>query len=283
MRARLFRVRKGTSLRYISKAVGLFCGVALCALPAARVSADSLTLTGANPAGTVDLYGSSLPSGYGTAAQAVDVYAGVLDWTDTTNNSSLYTYCIDVGAIIYVGNPYTFASPVALTSTLPLGFSTQQINAIYNLWTDPNFGGAGNIDGSVSGISQVDAGMFQVAIWDILYNDGSASLTGNTALNFVQNNPLGGQSLTTAELTAALGYANHDYSIASATVAGANPGIDALITTNGQNQAIYIGGSGPFIPAAPLPASFAAGLVLLGLAGVGAAWGLRANRTKVTA
>ena len=142
MRASLLRIRKGISLRYISKAVGLFCGVA-SAVP--RHSGFSRLAYADRRESRRDRRSLRIVSSsvYGTAAQAVDVYAGVLDWTDTTTHSSLYTYCIDVGAIIYVGNPYTFSTPVALTSSLPLGFSTQQINAIYNLWTDPNFGGVG--------------------------------------------------------------------------------------------------------------------------------------------
>lgn len=280
-------------MRTASKFAGFICGIALAAVPVSRVSADSLQLTGANPAGTVNLYGSALIPDLGNATTQVDAYAGVLNWTDTSTNpnTAVYTYCIDVASIIYVGNPYTFSyPPVALTPSVNLGYptnggdlTTQQVNAIYTLWTDPYFHDAGNLTSAatVAAIGQTYAGEFQVALWDILYNvDSTNNTLDGTALNFAPNNPLGGSSLTSGELSGALGEAYTDYANASSSTLGANPGIDALITTNGQNQAIYIGGSGPFVTAVPLPASFGAGLALLGLAGVYGAWQLRVNRVK---
>lgn len=270
-------------MRTAPKLVGLICGVALSAASVCQSSADTLLLTGASPAATVNLYGSALPSGYGTASQAVDAYAGVLDWTDTSsgpnNGATYYTYCIDVASIIYQNQSYCYGNPAPLTSGGSLGFSTQQVNAIYTLWTDPFFKDAGNLSSaaSVSAISQTSAGEFQVALWDILYNvDSTNNTLDGTALNFVQNE----SNLSSGDLSCALAEANYDYSHANSS-ALANPGVDALLTTSGQNQAIYVGGVGPFVTAAPLPGSFAAGLILLlGLAGVGSASRFRTNRIK---
>lgn len=273
-------------MRTAPKLIGLICGMALSSVPVCRSSADTLLLNGANPAGTVDLYGSALPSGYGSASQAVDAYAGVLDWTDTSNNNaSVYTYCIDVASIIYQNNSYSYTWPTGLTPQ-STSFSIQQVNAIYNLWNDPSFGNAGNIGGTVSGISAVDAGMFQVALWDILYDNG-ASATQLTnpgyALYFVPNSPLGSSSLTSSELGTALNAASNDFATASSTQLGSNPGVDALIITTGdygQNQALYIGGSGSNFSTTPLPASFPTGLALLGICGIAGAWRFRARRLK---
>src|SRR6185437_6726467 len=124
-----------------------------------------------------------------------------------------------------------------------------------------------------SGISPTNAAMFQVAIWDILYNKGSATATGNTQLNFT--NPDNG--LTQTNLQNALTYANQDY---SKTIDPTKiPAIQALVATDGsQNQAIYLGGFLPPPPTpAPLPAAANAGLALLGCVGLGA-WVRRRRR-----
>lgn len=268
----LFCRSRGVSLRFTSRLIGFFCGAAFCALPATSVLGDSLQLTGAGPAGTVYLYGSALPSPYTDAAHQVDAYAGVLDWKDTTNNTTVYTYCIDVAAIIYTGQTYNFNSPVDLGSA-SLPFTTQQINGIYNLWTDTHFGLANGVNGPVTSASQQDAAMFQVAIWDILYNDGSTSLT-NSALSFA--NPSDG--LDSTSLQNALTYANQDY---NAPAPSGNPGVFALVATDGsQNQALYIGGTLPPATTVPLPASSSAGLALLGICGIAGAGRFRANRIK---
>jgi hypothetical protein len=251
--------------------MGLICGLALIAMPVSRVSADSLQLIGAAPAGTVYLYGSALPAPYTDAAHAVDAYAGVLDWKDTNTNLPVYTYCVDVAAIIYTGHTYQFETLQPLTASSLPSFTSQEINGIYNLWTDSNFATATGVNGPVTTATPQDAAMFQVAIWDILYNNGSTSLT-NSALSFA--GPSNGLDLTS--LQNALNYAHADYNAGPAS----NPGVMALIATDGsQNQALYIGSTG-HQSAVPLPASFTAGIALLGLLGAAGAWRIAANRKQ---
>lgn len=245
------------------KRIGVLFGALLIGIPVSGALADSLQLLGAGPAGTVNLYGTALPSPYNDTdgSKQVDVYAGVLDWKNTVTNASVYTYCIDVGAIIQTGHTYTFNGLQPLGS-VSLGFSTAEIDGIYKLWTDTRFGTATGVSGPLTSATPQDAAMFQVAIWDILYNNGSTSLT-NTALSF--SGP--GNGLDSTHLLAALSYANDDYTHGTSS----NPGVDAFVATDGsQNQALYISGGGHQSPA-PLPASFTAGaglLVLLGTAGL---------------
>lgn len=221
-----------------------------------EVRADSVTLTldGASPAGTVVLAGSELPAGY----NPVDVYAGVLDWTTGTvaGVPNEWTYCVDVAAIINVNNSYQYTYTPQV-----LNFSQTTIQALEWLWNDSTFANAGQINSqtNVNAITAEHAAMFQVAIWDILYDEGTTP-----TLSF--SNP--GNGLTGTDLADALAAAHTDYlkGVAGAPTSGV-PELTELIANSGQNQVTYIG----MAPASglPVPKSFAGGLVLLGLVGVG--------------
>jgi hypothetical protein len=223
-----------------------------------------LTLTGAGPAGTIYLNGSSLPSAY--LSNPIDAYTGVLDWQNTSQgNAAVYTYCIDVAAIININNTYSL-NPVAL-DTAHSGFSQTVSNAIQYLWNDSTFGNAGKINSTmdVASISVEHAAMFQVALWDIIYNAGSAS-PSNTALTF--SNP-GAKAIpasngfSSADLSTALTAAHNDYVLGQNGAPTNAPQLMELDATDGsQNQVIYLGAA----PAAalPLPSAVWGDALLLG-------------------
>jgi len=222
----------------------------------ARADSVNLTFEDSGPTGTVRINGSAVPAN----EQGITVYAGVLNWHDTFNvNSKLYTYCIDLAHTISTGSQYNF-DIVNLDSL----FSTKVVHAIENLWNDNRFGTAGQIDTAshVAGISALQAAQFQIALWDIISNSGGGS---NDSLSAAALQFAGG-SLSPSELTAALDWANDDYT--------ADPpaqvfSLQALVATSGdgQNQAIYLGGPARTEPV-PLPLSWSGGLALLGLFGV---------------
>jgi hypothetical protein len=237
-----------------------FClafAIALAAIAQRPARAETLTLDGASPAGTVTLSGTSLPAQY----NPVNVYAGVLDWTSSTGTPgvpNVWTYCIDVAAIINVNNSYTY-SPESLS------FSPTIVNAIQWLWDDSTFANAGQINSqtNVNAISAEHAAMLQVALWDVIYNAGSSSVS-NTALSFA--NP--GNGLTSTDLTNALSAAHTDYQNGVSGPPVTNvPELTELLATSGQNQVIFIG-TAP-APSLPLPKSSLGGLALLGLLGIG--------------
>jgi len=229
----------------------------LAAIAQRPARAETLTLDGASPAGTVTLSGASLPAQY----NPVNVYAGVLDWTSSTGTPSVpnvWTYCIDVAAIINVNNSYSY-TPESLS------FSTTIVNAIQWLWDDSTFANAGQINSqpNVNAMSAEHAAMLQVALWDVIYNAGSSSVS-NTALSFA--NP--GNGLTSTDLTNALSAAHTDYQNGVSGPPVTNvPELTELLATSGQNQVIFIG-TAP-APSLPLPKSCAGGLALLGLLGIG--------------
>ena len=240
--------------------VSFFCGFTFAALALlvwqGQSHADTVTLTldGASPAGTVTLAGSQLPAGY----NPVNVYAGVLDWTTGTvaGVPNEWTYCVDVAAIINVNHSYQYSYTPQV-----LNFSPTTINALQWLWQDSTFANAGQINSqpNVDAISAEHAAMFQVAIWDILYDEGTTP-----TLSF--SNP--GSGLTGTDLTNALAAAHADYlkGVGGGPTTGTSE-LTELIASSGQNQVTFIGMAPA--PTLPMPRSFAGGLALLGLLGVG--------------
>jgi len=247
-------------------------GLALLLLALASQSrADiSLTLTGSGPAGGVLALGTALPP---TQQTGVGVIAGVLDWTDGSN--PVYTYCIDIVHDIGTGQTHTFnISPTDLNVNDPSTlFSAPVVRAINNLWNDHStgVGAPGLLDTTahVNAISNANAAMFQIALWEVIYdfkNDNTGTLLSPAPLSFL--------NLSDGDLATANSWAVQAYT----DVGTANVGLEALVATDGsQNQAIFLQASGA--EPTPAPLSAIGGMALLGLIGT-AKW-IRRRRVNV--
>jgi hypothetical protein len=257
------------NLRYVA-----IVGLAWLIVGGTVTRADSLELLGAGPTGTVYLTAPTLlPAPYnGAYPYAVNVYAGVLDWTDTPGNSSpdYFTYCVDVNSVIYTGTTYNFLAPQAITSASL--FSSKVINAVQNLWQDEPteaqlVAGAGASPPALTG---QQAAEFQIALWDIIYNGSSGTLldgSSNTSpLYFSGDNPSG-------SISTALSWANQAYNVDTRDNS-AYQNVDVMVATDGgQNQAIYISTMGPATATVvPLPRACISGVVLFGLMASAGAW-----------
>jgi len=226
-------------MRYILAGLALFLSAGL-----AKASSITLTYQGSGPDGQVKLSGPALPSQY---SSGVTVYAGVLNWTGSSNFS---TYCIDVNGAIFPQNTYTFTQVDLATSTL---FSPTIRSAIISLFAQhPAAGYVGeNITPSMSG---ADAATFQTALWDIVENylpDG----TPNPG-NLVFSDPFG------FDPTVSQTWAQNAFATSSTP---SNFVVQAFVVDDGQGQnQVFIvpetvnGG----LPV-PSPASFAGGILLL--------------------
>ena len=227
--------------------------VAICAQFAHATTLD-LVLGNPNPAGTVVLSGSALPSPY---QGGVNVYAGVLNWTDQHNSLIQYsTYCIDVASVININNPYHFSLVDLATSSL---YDSKVINAIENLWAQhPVEGNVGTTLGA--GINASNAATFQSALWDIIENhyDKNGNAISPT-LGF--SSP--GAGFTTTDLATAITWSSQAY--AAGTYTGPHNFAALVALDQGQSQAMFLTGVGPqFSPVpVPTPGSLTGGAVLL--------------------
>jgi hypothetical protein len=229
-----------------------FCVALLISLSIVR--ADTLILTSVAPGEIVHANGSGLAPPVNT-----DLLSGVLNWTDqsTTPNTSFQTFCIDVNHDINFNTPYDFTIGGAVNSSSNGGdalLTPTIVAEIYALW---------NLHGSsdLSLYTNDQANSFQTALWDILYNGGSATGTGPLAIS--STDPTVELHIKTGFLWAADAVANH-----SDPILGSGNYLNTMIFTSatGQEQ-IYIGNpSGAPVPT-PLPSALGGGLLLLGLLG----------------
>jgi hypothetical protein len=258
----------------------LVLGCTILLLGFGRVFGDpvNLTLLNVSPGGDIDMFDSGvLPSG--------DYGDGVLDWSNnypTISTPNVFTYCVDVNSVIYFGGLYHFNSEATLPSGGP--FTQAEMYGIDELWNAQLAGfleTLGNNIGMPALDSNNEAADLQVALWDVIYDGGSA--TGTGPLSF-SNNTAGGNLDTTA-----FAWANAAATAAQNDITNNTPPSSPLLnfldaTDGGQNQ-IFIGGvSSPPPSTTPLPTAATSCLVLLGVVGsLGVAAKVRSSKRSADA
>src|SRR5258708_6880578 len=229
---------------------GSICTLLMAGMSVSR--ADTMVLQSATPAEIVHLNAPTL----NPAVNNVDGYAGVLNWLDTSVNpqKSFQSFCIDVNHDISLGGTYTYTVGGNVNTSVngnggdPL-LTTTIIKQIYGLWLQH-----GTAD--LTSMTNHTAASFQVALWDILYNGGSANGSGPVTVS-------SGNGTIQTDITTGFGWAN--YAMLNPDTTNASF-LDTMIftSTNGQQQ-IYIGGPVGAPASTPLPRPFVGGLALLGI------------------
>ena len=204
----------------------------LAGAPRATAETINLTLTnGGNPV-TYNPYGGA----------ATTVGAGPFHWTQSAPINANFapavtTYCIDLDHYISTGNTYTYTVQPDLKLAPTIGNNTAKVGAITELF-DRYY--------TQSLASTASASAFQLALWDLLYDGASRSLTAGR----IQGNNAQAQSMLSS--LGSGGYVNHD-------LAGSH--LVALVSASGNQDQITVVPNPKAVPAPP-------GVVLAGM-GVG--------------
>jgi hypothetical protein len=185
----------------------------------------------------------------------VDVYISGLSWTGSGNsdpafNGSFTTYCIDLTHEINPNNPYTFTEDASLSDIVG-ATAAAQISTLYSNY-DP---------GIVTPDTPETEGAFQMAIWDILYNNGAPFPSdGSTGSPFYVNSPSDAGSVVLAN--------NWLFSLGS--LGSSNPSLVALATYEDSQGQVFLSNSLEHDTVVPQPAMMNSSLLLLTLTAAGA-------------
>jgi hypothetical protein len=131
---------------------------------------------------------------------------GRINWTIQSNNnykgslgavgSPLSTYCIDITHSVTTGSAYTYNIDPALgadTQVIQGGFTQSQVDHLSELYGKYY---------SDAGTSNLKAAAFQLAVWDIVYNDSliqnDGTISGTAAFTFSYNSNDAGFSTANA-------------------------------------------------------------------------------------
>jgi hypothetical protein len=257
-------------MRMKTQILALASCVAVLGVAAMATRADTVTATfnGLQWGGTVYVASNYNDSLAGTANNAyVDVYTGIYGFTETSpgSNLPLNAVCVDVAHNIYGGNSGTYnVVPVDQVGTINNGVGISPLQAVALGYL------AGSLPTDLSTVTNDAAGIFQMAVWDLLYNGGGtySGVTGQPAptISFTS------YSLSADGIQTAANYAADAYAEAKHNPSGTGvEGVLALVNTDNlplQSFMLVIGGTAtPLARPVPLPASAGVGFVTLALFG----------------
>jgi len=216
--------------------------------------------------------------------------AGVFNWTRFTNagnnndytgtdlplrtdtNRNFTTFCIQLNQ--YLTDPQVFTvvddlkdAPIGGNGTAIMG--QNKALALANLWAAYGSVATNNTDDvSYVGNAAQEAAAFQVAVWEIVWEDWT--LSGDTPVGLNVQTKNGGSATSTIGLSftgdsTVLALATSFLSSVSLSSSADYADLKGLVTENAQDQAFYVGTGGNPVP---LPAAAPAVLACLGLAGL---------------
>jgi hypothetical protein len=227
----------------------------LCSAGICRAGTITAQLTGTtNNNGTPTV---SINDGNGSSSLTPYNFAGYIDWTLKSNNSSsailpnFITFCIELTQDVSIGGTFTYATttlenaprPGSADSGGPTGMGLVKADAMSRLW-----GGFYS-----DTMTKNDAAAFQLAIWKIEY-DGVAS----TIADFSHGNFRASSSTAAVITTAIQLYNNVVTNVYDESVAASN--LVALTDPNLQDQVTFTGAS-PHVLETPEPSSLCLGVI----------------------
>jgi hypothetical protein len=143
----------------------LVVGAACAALFGAPAS--QATITGTLTVNSLVGEGVSITYNGATEGTTAGTFYGT--FPDASNN--IYFWCIDLTHVVNVGGSYTPFNADPFQTNPPLNFTATQVQDLRNLFFE-SWNAAVNTDAA-------QAAAFQLAIWDVLFDDSAFSLTSN--------------------------------------------------------------------------------------------------------